>query len=209
MGHWRNILVPCSVPELFAYWPQECTQCTHWLAVNSIQEILLIPSIPWNASSLCTVCSCWMSMEDLSGHLFTIFSELHCSQHNAIFPCFCSFQVFILRAEAASLCWTDCLWLIRLSIRISFFVLTQNFRLYFSKTECTKMYFLQCCSLSLLFWFLLRIILWNSRWQWLPQALCYSTQHYYNLGTMCLKIKESKESSLYTLSFPWLSYFQS
>lgn len=36
----------------------------------------------------------------------------------------------------------------------------------------------------------------------MPQALCYSTQHYYNLGTMCLKIKESKESSLYTLSFP-------
>lgn len=208
MEHWRNILVPCSVLEFFAYWAQECTQCSCWLAVNSIQEIL-IPSIPRNASSLCTVCSCWTSMKDLSGHLFTIFSELHCSQHNAVFPCFCPFQVFILRAEAALLSWTDCLWLISLSIRISFFVLTQNLSLYFSETECTKMYFLQCCLLSLLFWFLLRIILWNGRWQWLPQALCYSTQSYYNIGTMCLKIKESKESSLYTLVFPWLSYFQS
>lgn len=150
-----------------------------------------------------------MSMDDLAGHLFTIFSELHCSQHNAIFPCFCPFQAFILRAEAPSLSWTDCLWLISLSIRTSFFVLTRNFSLYFSKTECTKMNFLQCCSLSLLFWFLLRIILWNGRWQRLPRALCYCTQHYYNLETMCLKIKDSKDSSLYTLVFPWLSYFQS
>ena len=71
------------------------------------------------------------------------------------------------------------------------------------------MNFLQCCSLSLLFWFLLRIILWNGRWQRLPRALCYCTQHYYNLGTMCLKIKDSKDSSLYTLVFPWLSCFQS
>lgn len=125
------------------------------------------------------------------------------------FHAFVHSRFFILRAEAALLSWTDCLWLISLSIRISFFVLTQNLSLYFSETECTKMYFLQCCLLSLLFWFLLRIILWNGRWQWLPQALCYSTQSYYNIGTMCLKIKESKESSLYTLVFPWLSYFQS
>lgn len=39
---------------------------------------------------------------DLSGHHSTIFSELHCSQHNTAFsPAFCLFWFFILRMETA------------------------------------------------------------------------------------------------------------
>lgn len=208
MEHWRNILVPCSVPELFAYWAQECTQCTHWLAVNSIQEILLIPSIPWNASSLCKVCPCWTSMEDLSGHLFTIFSELHCSQHNAIFPCLCPFQVFILRAEAASLCWTDCLWLMSLSTGSASLYSPRILGFIFPKLNVPKCTFSSAVHYLCYFGFCSGLFFGTAGGSDCPRH-CYSTQHYYNLGTMCLKIKESKESSLYTLVFPWLSYFQS
>lgn len=121
------------------------------LAVSFIQEILLIPSILWNASSLCTVCSCWTVWKISQGISSPSFRV-------ALFPEQCTLSFAFVHSRFSF--WEQkllylvgqiVLWLISLSIRISFFVLTQNLSLYFSKTECTKMYFLQCCLLSLLF----------------------------------------------------------
>lgn len=212
--HEINILIPASISKS---WSSAFTfdefrgaySMPIWLAVNSIQEIVfLFPAFWESAGSLGSVCPCWASVRDRTSiraslhHLFR--AALFLVQYNLFHYsfCFCFWE-----RKLPALSWRDFPWLINLNIRACFFVLTQNFQVYFSETVYTKMYFLHCYSLSFLFWFLLRNILWKGGWQWSPLVPCSSTQPCYSLETLCVqkwkgKKKKEKNPFIHFYFFP-------
>lgn len=115
------------------YWTQECIHCPLWLSVTSIKEILFIPSILWKcwfslySLFLLNEYEGWKIYQDISSPHFQSCIVLSIIQFFS-FPFVCSFFFFSFREQKLpAFGWTDCLWLINLSIRTCFFVLTQNF----------------------------------------------------------------------------------
>lgn len=106
----------------------------------------LIPGIlrkcwlSWYCLSLLSECERWNIYQGISSPPFQ-----SCIVPSTIqsFPLpFVHYSVLFWARKLPALSWTDCPWLINLSIGTCFFVLTENFSLYFSETGYTKMYFL-------------------------------------------------------------------
>lgn len=183
-----KILIQC----LHYWWIQGCLQHPH-LTSSKLHSgnCFLIPSMlrkcwfSWFCLSLLSKCERWNLYQGISSPSFQ-----SCIVPSTIqsFPRLLSITVFFLffffwEQKLPALSWRDFPWLINLNTRAWFFVLTQNFQVYFSETGYTKMYFLHCYSLSFLFWSLLRNSLWKGGWQWSPLVPCSSTQPCYSLET--------------------------
>lgn len=158
-----------EIMTLLAFSSQNCQLMFCLLKVHKT-FIFFISSNPHSGNYFSfpnTLCKCMFSLcclsllnacavDNPSGHLLAIFSELHCSQRNAsLARALCLFCVsfFPWEQKLPAYRWTDYPWLINLSTRACFSVRTQSGSLCLSGTGYIKIHFLWCDSLVSYFGF--------------------------------------------------------